>query len=325
MKFRVSTALVAVLVTFSLPASPAYAGNSSVSIQALTPGTGVDAGSPVSFIAVVQGFSDPIYSVVDSTPTAGGTSGGIDKIGVFSWTPIIYDAGRHLLIVSVSDALGDSASTSVSILVRNNNLVITGLTPGTAVNPAQTVTFKVVAPGFQNPVFNVFDSVWQTSVSTANIDATGLFTWIPTNSDVGTHTLILTASDTQGRQGQITQNITVTLPPPVPPPGAATTTATTTPTAVMPPVNPSTSTTPPAPAAASGASYVFTTALGIGSRGTAVTQLQKKLAALGFFSAQPSGYYGPVTAAAVAKFQKAHGLPPVAVVGPATRKLLNAP
>src|SRR6185437_2808164 len=70
--------------------------------------------------------------------------------------------------------------------------------------------------------------------------------------------------------------------------------------------------------------YNFTQSLSIGSTGEDVTQLQTVLIAGGFLAiAQPTGYYGPLTAAAVKAYQLAHGLPQVGVVGPQTRAALN--
>lgn len=73
-------------------------------------------------------------------------------------------------------------------------------------------------------------------------------------------------------------------------------------------------------------SEVFISYLSRGSVGDEVRALQEKLKALGFFpeTSQASGYFGPLTENAVLEFQKANGLNPLGVVGPATRKLLNS-
>src|SRR5208282_765371 len=69
----------------------------------------------------------------------------------------------------------------------------------------------------------------------------------------------------------------------------------------------------------------FTRRLGIGSSGDNVSLLQEYLQGLGYFTYPTiTGYFGPVTAKAVANFQRADGLDPVGSVGPKTRALLNA-
>lgn len=72
-------------------------------------------------------------------------------------------------------------------------------------------------------------------------------------------------------------------------------------------------------------SVAFTRYLSLGSVDTDVRPLQILLQCLNFFPSDiaPTGYFGPVTAAAVKKFQSAHNVEPVGYVGPATRDMLN--
>jgi hypothetical protein len=65
-------------------------------------------------------------------------------------------------------------------------------------------------------------------------------------------------------------------------------------------------------------------ALSRGDRGSAVVQLQKGLAALGFAVGEPDGVFGATTESAVVDFQQSNNLPPDGVVGTDTARLLNA-
>ena len=65
--------------------------------------------------------------------------------------------------------------------------------------------------------------------------------------------------------------------------------------------------------------YTFTKALKAGSRGTEVTCLQTKLAVPSI-----TGYYGPMTKAAVIAFQKNNSIATTGTVGPLTRAALNS-
>ncbi|HYF29407.1 MAG TPA: peptidoglycan-binding protein [Candidatus Paceibacterota bacterium] len=85
--------------------------------------------------------------------------------------------------------------------------------------------------------------------------------------------------------------------------------------------NPTSGATRPA-AASSGIASGGTAALGLGSSGPAVLEVQQKLAALGYFKETPTGYFGPITRAAVITFQAAKGLEQVGQVGPLTRAAL---
>jgi peptidoglycan hydrolase-like protein with peptidoglycan-binding domain len=68
----------------------------------------------------------------------------------------------------------------------------------------------------------------------------------------------------------------------------------------------------------------FARPLVVGSKGDDVTALQTILAQQGVLTAAPTGYYGPLTAKAVASFQATHGIEPLGGVGPKTRALLNS-
>jgi len=74
-----------------------------------------------------------------------------------------------------------------------------------------------------------------------------------------------------------------------------------------------------------GQPLILTRSLSKGATGSDVLALQRFLIDLGFLSSDSAtGYYGPLTAAAVAKFQKDHGLEAVGNVGPLTRALPSA-
>ncbi|HUC01526.1 MAG TPA: peptidoglycan-binding domain-containing protein [Candidatus Paceibacterota bacterium] len=75
---------------------------------------------------------------------------------------------------------------------------------------------------------------------------------------------------------------------------------------------------------ASSGQYDFTTFLGYGSTGAAVTALQEQLTRDGIYSGPITGYYGDLTTTAVKTFQSDHGISSVGYVGPSTRAALNA-
>lgn len=70
--------------------------------------------------------------------------------------------------------------------------------------------------------------------------------------------------------------------------------------------------------------FRFTVNLRRGMSGNDVMELQKVLATLGFFKVAPTGYFGPITLAAVKAYQTSKGIPSTGFVGPLTRAALNA-
>ena len=70
-------------------------------------------------------------------------------------------------------------------------------------------------------------------------------------------------------------------------------------------------------------SYHFTTQLSIGTSNVQVTNLQKLLTSLGFFTGEATGYFGKKTEAAVKAYQSSRNISPVGNVGPMTLASLD--
>ena len=70
--------------------------------------------------------------------------------------------------------------------------------------------------------------------------------------------------------------------------------------------------------------FAFTSHLRKGASSDAVKQLQERLRAEGHFTyATSTGYFGPITFAAVQAYQAKHGIPSTGFVGPLTIAELN--
>lgn len=285
--------------------------SNSVIVSGISPGPTVAVRRPLTFSASAPGFTAPSYAVYDSYAMSTLSPGNITSAGAFSWIPTASDLGAHALTVEASDMFGHSARTVVNVTVINPSVSVQSLSPGASAGVGSSVSFLASAPSLTNPVYTVSDAFSGTStVPTSAINSAGVFAWKPAASDLGLHTLTVTATDASGNAASTTVAILITNAPPA----AATSAAVSAPAPAA--------STPNSAAAPSG--YRFTTYLGIGSRGTAVVELQKRLAALGFFTGAATGYFGPLTAASVKQFQAAHGLARVGFVGPGTRAALNS-
>ena len=308
----------------------------SLSVTSVSPGTTIMPGTQFSFLVTASGLTKPSYTVSDSFSGSSAHDTNIDTSGNFSWTPDVAQNGDHTITIYASDSTGHNASIGQAVHVgAGPTLTITPVSIAATTSPGLTVSFTAVPMNFSPTSFSVSDNFPKTTISNSNISATGLFTWMPQASDVGVH--FLTIKGIVGAYGQsttTTQTITVlgpggsaTAPAPV-----SSTTSNTASSTLLSALqaqlsallakastqsSASSSTTSPL-------SFIFNAYLRPGMHGDEVAHLQTVLSQLGFFSDTPSGYYGKMTIDAVSKFQAAHGLDKLGVVGPATRALLNS-
>jgi peptidoglycan hydrolase-like protein with peptidoglycan-binding domain len=311
----------------------------SISISAVSPSSVVMPGTTVNFTVVQQGFTNPTYIISDDFGGSTATNVKIGPSGNFSWTPDLSQNGKHRITIYANGTSGQSASVHVDVQVgAGPTLFIGPATPGTIINAGTTISFSVAATNFQPTNFTVSDSIPST-ISNGNINTSGMFSWTPSGSDVGTHVLtfkgqvgVLGESGTSSRTIYVVGMGASTSSPPV---AAA-------------PIVPNVSAMTAGAGAVVGSlqaqladllsqieakkktgtnvtvSPQFTAYLKPGVQNDQVTHLQQLLTRLGFYTGEITGYYGNMTVDAVAAFQKSKGLAQLGVVGPATRAALNA-
>ena len=304
--------------------------SSSVSIQAIYPGSTVTSGQNVTLVVASSGFVNPTYSLSDSYSgnySSTLSNSNINSSGYLVWATTQSDIGTHNITVTVTDSTGQQGSASQTITVQGPSVVISGLTQ--SIIPGTSVSFTSTAQGFTNPTFTISDLFSGSTISNADIDSNGNFHWTPTTSDVGTHSLTVYANDPIGHSGNEQFPIVVTASGQTVSTVTATSITSETPNSVIsealcPNGNTSASNCATAPNVAPVASTAtFTSYLTLGTTNNEVALLQKFLAQQGFFSGTATGYYGSLTEAAVKKFQTAHNIQALGVVGPATRVILN--
>lgn len=211
--FRRTLGSFLVTAVFFIMGSPAaIAAGGSVYVQGLYPARVINPGTNFGFSASATGFTDPTYSVTDSFSASGATTGTVDKIGNYSWTPGVYDAGKHSLVVTVTDTYDHAASTTVDVSVVGSTAIVKDLLPGPVVAVRRPVSFTILTPGFVTPMYTVSDSSARSTLNSSSVSAAGLFSWIPTPDDVGTHVIKVSVSDSYGHQAQVTQTVEVIAP-----------------------------------------------------------------------------------------------------------------
>lgn len=196
-------------------------------------------------------------------------------------------------------------------LAHAASLSIVSLEPGSTIAVGTPVTFSLDATGFNNPTYTLSDSFIDGSLGSYDLNSSGDFSWTPAPNDVGTHTLAITANDQSGDAATVSLVLNVT----------EASTATNVTTTVTAPVTTVTTTVPVTPVVPA---YTFTGNLSVGSTGAEVTALQQVLTGQGDFTGTVTGYYGSLTEAAVDKFQAAHSIQQLGIVGPETLAALNA-
>lgn len=304
-----------------------------VLIQNVSTNGNLPAGKALTFLVSQTGFTNPTYIVSDSFSGSSVSTSNLSS-GLFSWVPDISQNGDHTITVYASDASGQSATATQFVRVGTGPTIgVQQLSPSTNVKLGQNVTFTVFASNFQPTSYSVQDSFQGGTLTNASINTNGQFSWMPSGSDTGTHTLTI-----KGVVGAFGDSATTSLTLNVlgadglmPAPATLTQATSTTMlsalqaqlAALMAKMK---GQTPAATTESTTDSTVqkFTLNLKPGSKGDEVLRLQNLLVSLGLLTNTPNGYYGVGTTAAIKKFQTEHGLEPLGSVGPGTRAALNA-
>jgi hypothetical protein len=168
-------------------------------------------------VRAVDANNDPLIFSLISAPTGMA----MNPSGLITWTPASTQSGDFPITVQVSDGRGGATQQSFTIHVTStsgvNSAPLITSTPATSVNLGQTYQYDVNAT---DPDEDVIVFTLLSSPAGAILDQfTGLITWLPNSSQVGTQLFIVEAQD--GRGGRNIQSFSVevhpsmiTLPPP---------------------------------------------------------------------------------------------------------------
>lgn len=224
-------------------------------------------------------------------------------------------------------AISNNTNSSVATgVITGNTLVVTAVAAGsTSITVCQTgggcalasvsVNGTTLTPTISTPVVTQLLTVGQ-DLFLAISGGSGTYTL---SSNPGTpFSANISATNVLTLHGTATGNASVTICSPSGGCVAVAATVASAPAVVIPTIPPALSTTP------TKSKYKFAKAILPGSKGTEVTELQKRLKEEGVLSGDITGFYGAATLAAVKKYQTLHGLEPLGTVGPGTRSKLNA-
>jgi Flp pilus assembly protein TadG len=296
----------------------------TIAITSINPGSVITPNTVFTFNVTPSGFTNPSYTVADSFSGTSITNSNLNSSGYFNWTPASNQIGSHTITVYATDSAGHSANTSYTVNVNSGVSVSVSLpSPSTYIAPGSGVSFQAYPYGFYTPTYSIQDSFGGTSISSSNINNSGAFYWTPNASDVGTHTLTITANDSYGHTATTQTTITVSTTGTV---GTNNQTLIASLRAQLAQllsqiaaIQQGQGTT----SSSTGARHIFSTFLTVGSHGSEVSALQQYLTSLGLYSGPINGSYGQLTRRGVMLFQSRHGIKQAGYVGPSTRDALN--
>lgn len=278
-----------VTVTIIVNSNTTSTTGGSLALTALSPGTTIAAGSTGTLVAYAYGFTAPVFTISDSFAGTSITNNNITSAGYFTWVPQATDAGSHTITIRAADSYGHSASAQATITVLGSTVSTTNTT--TSTNSSDTFVFStLLTQGMTNNDVTNLQTVL-TKLGFFSGPITGYFGPLTT-----TAVKLYQQSLGLDRLGIV---------------GPATRTA----------LNKLATGSTTSPSANDG--YVFENFIGLGYQGNEVTELQKRLTVLGYYTGDITGYYGSLTQAAVIALQKSHGIKQAGYVGPSTRDVLN--
>ena len=90
------------------------------------------------------------------------------------------------------------------------SLSIQSLSPGSSVAIGNELTFSLVPSTFSAaPTYSVSDTFSGGTVTSSDVNSSGVFVWIPTQRDAGVHTITVTATDSTGETASTNVQISV--------------------------------------------------------------------------------------------------------------------
>jgi len=129
--------------------------------------------------------------------------------GQITWLPNHDQAGEHQVEVEVTDGPSIDTQTLIIIVANSNRVPSITSTPSTIAFENYLYHYDVIAIDADGNSLSYFLSVAPAEMSIDSV--TGLITWSPVYSHIGTHTVVVTVQD--GIGGEVSQQYDLTVTP----------------------------------------------------------------------------------------------------------------
>lgn len=290
--------------------------------------TTLSPGQQITFSVTPSGYSPTGFSVSDTFSGVSTVSNGsITSGGIFLWSPTASDAGVHkVTITGQVGAYGQSASANITINVLGPNGVVPNAPSSTSSASSNVSALQAQLAALQAQLGGATSNTGSNTAAPA-VSSDYIFTMNlkqgMENDDV------LALQKVLAKLGYLTVAPNGYF-------GPSTVAAVKKFQAAhgleqLGSVGPGTRlelnsipVSETASSASTGSSFKFEHFMGYGDDDAPdVMELQKRLKSLGYLTAEPNGFFGKATEAAVKKFQAKHGLEQTGYVAKATRAALN--
>jgi hypothetical protein len=157
------------------------------------------------------------YTVLASDPdpadtlsyalTTAPTGSSIDSVGVLRWTPTQAQVDTQQVAVKVTDRNSATATQSFTVIVTAvDDTPIIAATPDTSALEDSNYSLNLQASDEEGGTLTYALSQGPAGMA---VDSTGALTWTPSGTDIGSHPIVVTASDPAGQAATLSFSLVV--------------------------------------------------------------------------------------------------------------------
>jgi len=150
---------------------------------------------------------DPVDTLSYALTTAP-TGASIDSLGVLRWTPTQAQVDTQQIAIKVTDRNSGTATQSFTVRVTAvDDAPIIAATPDTSALEDSLYSLNLQASDEEGGTLTYALSQGPAAMT---VDSTGVLTWTPAGTDIGTHPVVVTASDPAGQTASLSFSLVVT-------------------------------------------------------------------------------------------------------------------